>query len=258
MRVARVWARSLLWIAGVRVTVEGLEKIDPIGNYVFCSNHLSYMDTPVVLAISRRSFGSWPRKACSDSLSGHASQAGRAHIPVPLEDPRAAIKTMNTGRRSDPNERRISMLIFPEGGRSEDGVLQPFKDGGAFIAIKARVPLAADGADRHARRAGDGLAPCSTLSARDAADRRSDPDRRTDTPTSAQLTEAAREQIVAMLAKPSAPSRSPFSASAGFTGWAFRSAPASGARQSSLIANIGVLFQKERVHFRGPAQALAA
>ena len=50
MRVGRVWARSLLWITGVRVTVEGLEKIDLNRNYLFCSNHLSYMDTPVVMS----------------------------------------------------------------------------------------------------------------------------------------------------------------------------------------------------------------
>ena len=37
--------------------------------------------------------------------------------------------------------RNISLLIFPEGGRSHDGVLQPFKDGAAYIAIKARCPV---------------------------------------------------------------------------------------------------------------------
>src|SRR5579863_7007561 len=49
IRVGRVWARSLLWIARVRVTIEGLEKIEAQGSYLICSNHLSYMDTPVVL-----------------------------------------------------------------------------------------------------------------------------------------------------------------------------------------------------------------
>ena len=50
MRVARVWARSLLRVSGVQVTVEGLEHIDPAGSYVFATNHASYMDTPVVLS----------------------------------------------------------------------------------------------------------------------------------------------------------------------------------------------------------------
>src|ERR1700683_3380461 len=47
MLTARVWARSLVRIAGVRVKVEGLNKIDPNAAYVFAANHLSYMDTPV-------------------------------------------------------------------------------------------------------------------------------------------------------------------------------------------------------------------
>src|SRR5689334_7072445 len=48
--LARAWARVLLGVSGVRVTVEGLEKIDSGGSYVIASNHLSYMDTPVILA----------------------------------------------------------------------------------------------------------------------------------------------------------------------------------------------------------------
>ena len=50
IRLARTWARMLLFAAGVKVRVEGLEKIDPSGSYVFASNHASYMDTPVVLS----------------------------------------------------------------------------------------------------------------------------------------------------------------------------------------------------------------
>ena len=50
--VARFWARSLLLFAGVRGKVEGLEKIDRKGHYVFCGNHVSYMDTPVALKSS--------------------------------------------------------------------------------------------------------------------------------------------------------------------------------------------------------------
>ncbi len=48
--VAQAWARMLLRVSGVRVHVEGLEQIESAQSYVFISNHLSYMDTPVVLA----------------------------------------------------------------------------------------------------------------------------------------------------------------------------------------------------------------
>src|ERR1700719_4023990 len=50
IKVARMWARSLLRIAGVKVSAEGLCKLDTNASYVFASNHLSYMDTPVMLS----------------------------------------------------------------------------------------------------------------------------------------------------------------------------------------------------------------
>src|ERR1035437_6447903 len=94
IRVGRVWARSLLWIAGVRVTVEGMERIDVEGSYVICSNHLSYMDTPVVLASIPTQFRFLAKKGLFQIpfLGTHLKHAG--HIPVPLEDPRASVKTM--------------------------------------------------------------------------------------------------------------------------------------------------------------------
>lgn len=140
MKTARVWARSLLAIVGVRVNVEGLEKLTPGAAYVFASNHLSYMDTPVILTHIPANF----RFMAKDGLfkipllGTHLGQAG--HIPVPRHDPRAAVKTMALAAESI-RTRNISILIFPEGGRSADGVLQPFKDGAAYIAIKAGVPV---------------------------------------------------------------------------------------------------------------------
>jgi len=140
MKMARLWARSLLRIAGVKVKVEGLEKLTPGASYVFASNHLSYMDTPVILTNIPADF----RFMAKDGLfkipllGTHLGQAG--HIPVPRQDPRAAVKTMTLAADSI-RSRNISILIFPDGGRSRDGMLHPFKDGASYIAIKAGVPV---------------------------------------------------------------------------------------------------------------------
>ena len=138
--VARAWSRALLRIGFVHVEVEGLEKIAPNGSYVFASNHLSYMDTPVVLSNIPVQFRFLAKKGLFQIpfLGTHLARAG--HIPVPREDPRAAVKTLTTAADAI-RARGISMLIFPEGGRSRDGGLQEFKEGGAYIAIKAGVPL---------------------------------------------------------------------------------------------------------------------
>jgi 1-acyl-sn-glycerol-3-phosphate acyltransferase len=140
MRVARVWSRSLLLFARVRVKVEGIEKIDPGASYIFCSNHLSYMDTPAVLSSIPAEFRFLAKEGLFQIplLGTHLKQAG--HIPVPREDPRRAIRTMTRAGRI-VRERGVSLLIFAEGGRSRDGALRPFKEGAAYIAIQAQAPL---------------------------------------------------------------------------------------------------------------------
>jgi 1-acyl-sn-glycerol-3-phosphate acyltransferase len=140
IRVARAWARTLLAVSGIRVRVEGLEQINPTGSYVFISNHLSYMDTPVALANVPVQFRFLAKRGLFQIpfLGTHLSRAG--HIPVPREDPRAAVKTMQVAAETI-QRKKISLLIFPEGGRSRDGVLRPFKEGGAYIAIRAGVPV---------------------------------------------------------------------------------------------------------------------
>jgi 1-acyl-sn-glycerol-3-phosphate acyltransferase len=138
--VARAWARFLLWGSGVRVKVEGLEKIASNGSYIFVSNHLSYMDTPVVLANIPVQFRFLAKSGLFQIplLGTHLARAG--HIPVPRDDARAALKTMTIAAHAI-RERGISLLIFPEGGRSHSGELASFKEGAVYIAIRARVPI---------------------------------------------------------------------------------------------------------------------
>jgi len=139
LKVARAWARSLVRIAGVKVTVEGLDRILPGGNYVFVSNHVSYMDIPVILGTLPEDFLFLAKAELFKIpfLGTHLKTAG--HVLVPLEDPRSAIKTLQHTAALLHDGR--STLVFPEGGRSESGVLREFKDGAAFLAIRAQIPV---------------------------------------------------------------------------------------------------------------------
>ena len=136
----RAWARALLAITGVKVKVEGLDKIARDGSYVFVSNHLSYMDTPVALASIPVRFRFLAKRGLFQIpfLGWHLGRAG--HIRVPREDARAAVKTMALAAQVI-REEGISLLIFPEGGRSHTGELAPFQEGAAYIAVRAGVPL---------------------------------------------------------------------------------------------------------------------
>jgi 1-acyl-sn-glycerol-3-phosphate acyltransferase len=141
MRVASAWAKALLAVSGIRVRVEGLDQINPKASYVFLANHVSYMDTPVALAHIPVQFRFLAKRGLFQIpfLGDHLKRAG--HIPVPRGDPRAAVRTMQQAAEAI-QQKRISLLIFPEGGRSHDGQLQAFKEGGAYIAIRAGVPVA--------------------------------------------------------------------------------------------------------------------
>jgi 1-acyl-sn-glycerol-3-phosphate acyltransferase len=137
--VARIWARILLAVSGARVTVEGLEKLQAGASYVLVANHRSYMDTPAVLAYIPLEFRFFAKQGLFriPLLGGHLRRAG--HVPVARENPRAALKSLSEGARL-MRERGVSLLLFPEGGRSP-GALRVFKEGAAYLAIKAGVPV---------------------------------------------------------------------------------------------------------------------
>jgi 1-acyl-sn-glycerol-3-phosphate acyltransferase len=137
--VARIWARMLLFVSGVKVRVEGLENIPAGQGLVFASNHLSLMDTPLVVASIPAQFRFLAKQSLFKVpfIGGHLKRAG--HVSVPREDPRASVKVMAVA--ADLIQRSgVSILVFPEGGRSM-GQLQEFKEGGAYIAIKAQAPI---------------------------------------------------------------------------------------------------------------------
>lgn len=139
-RMARIWARILLAVSFIRVRVEGLEKLDPRRNYVFVANHGSYMDIPALLARLPFQFRFFAKKGLYriPFLGWHLKRAG--HLEVDRSNARNSLKSMSAGARIVA-ERGISLLLFPEGGRTKVG-LRDFKEGAAYIAIKAGVPLA--------------------------------------------------------------------------------------------------------------------
>lgn len=138
-RIARLWARSLLAFSFIRVRVEGLEKLDPKASYVFVSNHQSLMDIPAILTRLPYQFRFFAKKGLFKIpfLGTHLKRAG--HLPVDRSNARNSLKSMSEGGRMI-GQRRISLLIFPEGGRAPKG-LREFKEGAAYIALKAGVPV---------------------------------------------------------------------------------------------------------------------
>ncbi|MBK5290459.1 MAG: 1-acyl-sn-glycerol-3-phosphate acyltransferase [Acidobacteriia bacterium] len=144
--ISSAWARMLLAISRVKVNRRGLEKLDPAGNYIFAGNHLSLMDTPVVLGHIPYQFLFLVnvKYVRLPFLGTHLRRGG--HFAVNPDDMRAGLKILTEAARH-VQARKLSVLLFPEGARARGG-LQGFKEGAAYIAIKsgaAIVPFALKG-----------------------------------------------------------------------------------------------------------------
>ena len=135
---ARTWSWLILATTGVSVDVRGLERLNPARTYIFVSNHQSIYDIPVIFAnlpyqlriIAKESLGSFP------FLGWHLRRSG--HLLVDRKRPdRAGI----LGRWRALVKDGLSLIIFPEGTRSADGRLAPFKAGSFLLAIEAKLPI---------------------------------------------------------------------------------------------------------------------
>jgi 1-acyl-sn-glycerol-3-phosphate acyltransferase len=138
-RVAVRWARMVLGICGVKVEVVGAENLDPNQHYVFCSNHFSLIDTPLMFGCMPREFRILARHGLwkIPFLGWHLNRAG--HLPVNRENPRAAAR--NIQQAADKIQEGFSILIFPEGGRTRGDQMRPLKPGAGYIAIRAGAPV---------------------------------------------------------------------------------------------------------------------
>lgn len=138
-RVARLWGKTLLAVSFIRVRAEGLEALQPDGSYVFVANHASYMDIPALLSVLPQQYRFFAKGGLYriPFLGWHLRWAG--HLPVDRSNARNSLKSMSAGAQAI-HDRRISVLLFPEGGRSPKG-LREFREGAAYIAIKAAAPV---------------------------------------------------------------------------------------------------------------------
>jgi 1-acyl-sn-glycerol-3-phosphate acyltransferase len=138
-KIAVIWARLILLICRIRVTVNGLSNIDPTQSYIFMCNHQSNFDIAVLLAHLPVQFR-WLAKAelFRIPIFGRSMRAAgyisidRFNRASAFDSIRAAAAKIKDG---------ISVMIFPEGTRSLDGKIRPFKKGGFVMAVDAGVPI---------------------------------------------------------------------------------------------------------------------
>ncbi len=139
MRLGRLWSRGILAAAGVRPSYEGLENATRSLPCVYLSNHQSVLDIWVLVSVlpvhtrfvAKRSLFWIPFFGWSLAASGF--------IPIDRGSRRRAYESLE--RAAEKIRAGRPVLLFPEGTRSRDGRLLPFKRGAFVLALEAGVPV---------------------------------------------------------------------------------------------------------------------
>jgi len=138
-RIASIWGRAILLVSRVQVSITGLSHIDPSRAYILMANHQSVFDIPILLGCLPLQFR-WLAKAelFKIPIFGQGMRScgyisiDRGNQASSFESIAHAARTLSQGK---------SILIFPEGTRTRDGKLRPFKKGGFVLAVDAGAPI---------------------------------------------------------------------------------------------------------------------
>ncbi len=138
--ISRFWASALLKLSGIRLRVQGLEKLDSTRHYIFIANHQSYIDIPALVHALPLFQLRWiaKKEILWVPLFGWVLWTTK-HIIVDRSNLSKAMTSLRKAR--DRIKKGISVVVFPEGTRSRHGKLLPFKRGGFLLAIKTQTPI---------------------------------------------------------------------------------------------------------------------
>jgi len=126
-------------VSGVRVEIVGRDRFDPAGTYIFMCNHTSNLDPPIVVpAIPRRTSVLVKKELFRVPILSRAMRLGSL-VPVDRTNRDAAIASVE--RAAEVMRSGLNMTVFPEGTRSYDGKLLPFKKGPFHLAMETGFPV---------------------------------------------------------------------------------------------------------------------
>lgn len=137
--VVKIWSKINLLIVGARVQVTGMENVDFDKPHIFMANHQSHVDIPVLTwkipstprMIAKKELFRVPFFGIGIKYAGYIS-IDRSNKAKAMESIQKAKQTLQKG---------VSVLLFPEGTRSETGEIGKFKRGGFILALQLGLPI---------------------------------------------------------------------------------------------------------------------
>jgi len=138
-RVATKLGITGVRLAGIEIEVQGLENLQPKRSYIYMSNHVSNLDPPILVpSIPGRCSVLVKKEVFRVPILGTAMKVADL-VPVDRSNRDAAIESVHAA--AEVLRRGLNMVIYPEGTRSPDGRLLPFKKGPFHLAMEASVPV---------------------------------------------------------------------------------------------------------------------
>ena len=136
---ARTWSWLILKTAMIRVTVRGREKVDFSKPHLYAVNHASATDIPTLYVhlpfqfriIAKHELFRYP------FMGWHLRRSGQ--IPINRDNAHQSFRSLRNA--VEGLKKGMPLVVFPEGGRTETGYLQPFLPGAFYVAIKAQVEV---------------------------------------------------------------------------------------------------------------------
>lgn len=147
--LSKVFSKIIVTVSGIKIFVEGKELLNPDAEYIFISNHISYLDIPVLMqALPNNIRFIYKKNMNKIPIFGWAMYLTK-YIPIDRENGREAMKSLK--KAAGLTKKGLSIVIFPEGTRSEDGNIMEFKRGFSVLADEAKkkiVPILIKGTNK--------------------------------------------------------------------------------------------------------------
>jgi 1-acyl-sn-glycerol-3-phosphate acyltransferase len=145
-RLVRLWARIMVWAAGIDLQTENIDVLRSDQRFVLVANHYSYFDIPCVLAAVPQPIR-FMAKASLFKIPFFGWAIGRAgFIPIDRKNRRTAVKSFDLA--AERIRKGNTIVIFPEEGRTRERAMRPFQRGAFLLALKSErtiMPIAIDG-----------------------------------------------------------------------------------------------------------------